>query len=390
MPTRLSLSLAKGPIAVRLTAREKAPAEAPRAAVGVAAARGITAEEILAKHQAWRAARDARWKTLSATSTLSMRFRFADLNNTLDLSLAGPFFYEKGAGFDWVWRDAYFNGVRWRGKKLPELPLLQPEKVSDMPLALTLDDAYRYVLVGEDAVKGIPCWVLDFEPRAAVSDKPVYAGRVWIARDGFAAVRIRTRQLNLTGEIQAVDETSEFTDVPAPDGGPPLSFPTRTTGQWILKTFSRTTVIERESVLTDVRLDDASFASAREEAWKSKDTMVRDTEKGVRYLEKRQGRRSTPSQRTRSAATCSASAASSTTGPTTTRCLSSASTGSTSTRASATTRFRSSSAASSSRARGASRVFSARRSTSASTSSASRSAARTRSSPGARRTRASA
>jgi hypothetical protein len=286
VPTRLTLSLARGPLAVRLTAREKAPGEAPKAAVGVAAARGITAEEILARHQAWRAARDARWKTLSATNTLSMRFRFANLNNTLDLALAGPFFYEKGAGFDWAWHDAYFNGVRWRAKKLPELPLLQPEKVSDMPLALTLDDAYRYALVGEDTVNGVACWALDFEPRVAVADKPSYAGRVWIARDGYGAVRIRTRQLNLTGEIQAVDETADFADVPAPDGGPPLRFPTRTTGQWILKTFSRTTVVERESVLTDVRLDDASFRTEREEAFASKDTMVRDTEKGVRYLEK--------------------------------------------------------------------------------------------------------
>ena len=215
-----------------------------------------------------------------------MRFRFAELNNTLDLTLAGPFFYEKGTGFDWAWHDAYFNGVRWRAKTLPELPLLQPDKVSDMPLALTLDDAYRYTLVGEDTVRGIPCWALDFEPRAAASDKPAYAGRVFIARDGFAAVRIRTRQLHLTAEVQAVDETSDFADVPAPDGGPPLQFPTRTTGQWILKTFSRTTVIERESVLTDVRLDDASFRTERGEAYASKDTMVRDTERGVRYLEK--------------------------------------------------------------------------------------------------------
>ncbi|MDL2716918.1 MAG: hypothetical protein PT977_04115 [Acidobacteriota bacterium] len=285
-PARLTLSLAKGPLALRLTAREKAPAEAPKAAVGVAAVRGITADEILARHQAWRAARDARWKTLSATNTLSMRFRFANLGNTLDLTLAGPFFYEKGGGFDWAWHDAYFNGVRWTARKLPELPLLQPEKVADMPLALTLDDTYRYTLVGEDAVRGISCWALDFEPRVAATDKPAYAGRVWIARDGFAAVRVRTRQLNLTAELQAVDETADFTDVPAPDGGPPLRLPTRTTGQWILKTFSRTTVIERESVLTDIRLDDPSFLAAREETFASKDTMVRDTEKGVRYLEK--------------------------------------------------------------------------------------------------------
>jgi hypothetical protein len=290
VPARLTLSLAKGPLAVRLAAREKAPAEAPKAAVGVTVARGITADEILARHQAWRAARDARWKTLSARNTLSMRFRFANLNNTLDLTLAGPFFYEKGAGFDWAWHDAYFNGVRWKAKKLPELPLLQPEKVSDMPLALTLDDAYRYALVGEDSVNGIPCWALDFTPRAAAGDKPAYAGRVWIARDGYAAVRVRARQLNLSAEIQAVDETSDFTDVPAPDGGPPLRLPTRTTGQWILKTFSRTTVIERESVLSDIRVDDPSFRAEREEAFASKDTMVRDTEKGVRYLEKTKDR----------------------------------------------------------------------------------------------------
>jgi len=286
VPARLTLSLAHGPLAVRLAAREKAPAEAPKAAVGVAAERGITADEILAKHQAWRAARDARWKTLSATNTLSMRFRFANLNDTLDLTLAGPFFYEKGGGFDWAWHDAYFNGVHWNAKTLPELPLLQPEKVADMPLALTLDDAYRYTLVGEDTVRGIPCWALDFSPRVAVTDRPAYAGRVWIARDGYAAVRVRTRQLNLTAEIQAVDETSDFTDVPAPDGGPPLGLPTHTTGQWILKTFSRTTVIERESVLTNIRLDDASFTRDRDSAWKSKDTMVRDTERGVRYLER--------------------------------------------------------------------------------------------------------
>ena len=109
-------------------AAKRPPPSRRRRAVGVAAARGITAEEIFARHQAWRAARDARWKTLSATNTLSMRFRFANLGNTFELALAGPFFYEKGAGFDWAWRDAYFNGVRWRAKKLPELPLLQPEK----------------------------------------------------------------------------------------------------------------------------------------------------------------------------------------------------------------------------------------------------------------------
>ena len=286
VPARLSLSLANGPLGVRLVAREKLPSEAAKAAVGVAVTRGLTADEILAKHQAWRAARDARWKTLTARNTMSMRFRFAELNNTFDLALAGPFFYEKGGGYDWAWSEAYFNGVRWKGKKIPELPLLQPEKVSDMPLALTFDDAYAYTLAGEDTVNGIPCWALDFTPRAAASDKPLYAGTVWVAKADFAAIRTRTRQLNLAAEIQAVDEVSDFGEVPAPDGGPPLRLPTHTTGQWILKTFSRTTVIERESTLSDVRLDPPGFLAERQAAFASPDVMVRDTEKGVRYLEK--------------------------------------------------------------------------------------------------------
>lgn len=286
VPARLSLALANGPIGVRLVARQKLPSEAAKAAIGVAAVRGLTAEEILARHQAWRAARDARWKALVARNTMSMRFRFADLGNTIDLALAGPFFYEKGGSYDWAWSEAYFNGVRWKGKKIPELPLLQPEKVSEMPLALTFDDAYRYTLAGEGTIGGVSCWALDFTPRVAAADKPLYAGTVWVAKSDYAAIRTRTRQLNLTAELQAIDEISDFGEVPAPDGGPPLRLPTHVTGQWILKTFSRTTVIERESTLSDVRLDPPGFAAEREAAFASRDVMVRDTEKGVRYLEK--------------------------------------------------------------------------------------------------------
>jgi hypothetical protein len=285
-PPRLSLSSKNGPLFLRLTAREKASGEAPKAAVAVAEKRGLTAEEILARHQAWRAGRDARWSRLAGRNTMSIRFRFANLNNTLDLALAGAFFYEKGGGYDWQWSEAYFNGVRWKGKQTPKLPLVQPEKVSEMPLALTFDDAYRYVLTGEDTIDGIACYALEFEPRAKVSDKPLYAGTVWIAKSGFAALRTKMHQLNLTDEIQSVDESLDFGEVPAADGGPPMRFPTHAKSQWILRTFSSTTVLERESFLTEVRLDPPDFEAARKAAYASTDTMVRDTERGVRYLEK--------------------------------------------------------------------------------------------------------
>lgn len=285
-PPRLSLSTANGPLAVKLAARERAPEEAKSEKVAVRAARGLTAEEILARHQAWRAARDARWSRLAARNQTSIRFRFADLNNTLDLTLAGPFFYEPGKGYDWAWSEAYFNGVRWKGKKIPELPLLQPEKVSELPLALTFGDAYRYVLLGEETVAGLPCHALAFEPKNRAVAGSLYEGTVWVSTADYAAVRVQATQINLSGEVQSVDETTTFTEVPSPDGGAPMRFPTRVNGQWIFRTFSRTTVMERETLLQNVRLDPPTYDAEKKAAYDSRDVMVRDTDKGVRYLEK--------------------------------------------------------------------------------------------------------
>ncbi len=283
---RLSLTTANGPLAIVLTAREKAPAEATRAATDVSAVRGLTVEEILAKHQVWRAGRDARWTRFTATNRTSYRFRLEGFPTTFELTFEGPFFYERGKGFDWSWQTTYFNGVRWKGKKAPELPLLQPEKVSELPLNLTFNEAYRYELDGEGEADGIPSWILAFEPSEGYKAKAIYAGKVYIGKADFSLRRVVARQLNLTGEVQSVDETTDFSEVAAPDGGPPLLLPVTTRGQSILRTFSRTTTLERTTELLEVRLDPADFESRRAAALAGNQVMVRDTDKGVRYLEK--------------------------------------------------------------------------------------------------------
>ena len=295
-PPTLTLSTASGPLAIVLVARERPPAELRRASEEATAIRGITAEEILARHQAWRAARDARWKRLSARNTTSYRLRLAELNESAELTVSGAFFFEPGAGYDWVWEEAFFNGVRWPGKTVPKLPLLQPEKVSELPLALTFGDAYRYRLDGEDDVGGLPCWRLTFEPVAEFSDRPILEGEVFISRQDFSVVRVRSRQKNLKGDIQSADETIDFENVAPPGGGPAMRFPVRVKGFTILRTFSRTTTIERETTLTEVVLDPPSYAERKAAALASNAVMVRDTEEGIRYLEKTKegGRRPAP------------------------------------------------------------------------------------------------
>ncbi len=284
---RLSLTTANGPLALVLTAREKAPAEATRAATDVTATRGLTVEEILARHQVWRAGRDARWKRFSAINRTSYRFRLEGFPTSFEITFEGAFFYERGKGFDWAWETAYFNGARWRGKKFPDLPLLQPEKVSELPLELTFNEAYRYVLDGEDDLRGIPCWVVRFEPTERFEGKAIYSGKVYIAKADFSLRRVVAKQLNLTGEVQSVDETTDYAEVAAPDGGPPILQPTTTKGQSILRTFSRTTTLERSTELLEVRLDPPDWAERRAATLAGETTMLRDTDRGVRYLEKK-------------------------------------------------------------------------------------------------------
>ena len=65
-----------------------------------------------------------------------------------------------------------------------------------------------------------------------------------------------------------------------------MLFPLHVTGRTIFRTFSRTTVIERETKLTDVVLDPPEFEARKAAALSSEKVMVRDTDQGVRYLEK--------------------------------------------------------------------------------------------------------
>lgn len=283
---RLSLTTANGPLALVLAAREKPPSEAARAATDVTATRALTVEEILARHQVWRAGRDARWTRFSAVNRTSYRFRLEGFPTTFELTFEGPFFYERGKGFDWSWETAYVNGVRWKGKKIPELPLLQPEKVSELPLELTFNEAYRYALDGEETVAGVPCWTVAFEPTEGFAARAIYAGRVFIAKSDFSIRRVAARQLNLTGEVQSVDETTDFAEVPAPDGGPAILQPVRTRGQSILRTFSRTTTVERTTELLEVRLDPGDWDARKSAALAGDQVMLRDTDEGLRYLEK--------------------------------------------------------------------------------------------------------
>ena len=274
----LDLDLSGGPAAVLLLPQRK-PGEV-QAQVSVGGAHGPTAEEIVAYERAWKAAQDDLVRSYTADLTTSLRFRVAEVNETFDLTIEGPLFKERGKDFDWAWDTFYVNGIKWKGKTLPKIPILQPDKVTTLPLEIELTEEYAYSIAGQGTVDGRTAWEIDFTPKASAGKKALYRGRAWIDAKTFALLRRRSVQMNLTGETLSNVETEYYRPVPGTSAVLPLEIK----GEEVFSTAGRTTAIERSVVLKNVRLNPDDFAERRAKVYASEKQMVRDTDHGLKYL----------------------------------------------------------------------------------------------------------
>ena len=276
----LTLDLSKGPLAAVLVPAARQTGDT-KTAVEVGAARGLTAEEIVARERAWDAGQREKVQSFVADMKASLRFRIGEVNETFDLTILGPFYFRRGEPPDWEWDEFFLNGVKWKGKTLPKLPILQPEKVTTLPLNIELTEDYDYSLRGEGTAGGRRAYHIAFVPRVTTGDKPVYRGSVWIDRETFALLRRDSVQLNLKGETLSNVQTEFYRPVP---GQPGLSLPLEIKGEQVFSTAGRTTAIERDVVMQLVRINPPDFGERRAAAYASPAQMIRDTEKGMRYL----------------------------------------------------------------------------------------------------------
>lgn len=276
----LNLDLSRGPLAVVLQPAER-PGGETRTRVEVGAERGLTAEEIVARERAWDAGQRTLFSSYIAHIKTSLRFRIAEVNETFDLTILGPLFYRRGEATDWEWDEFYLNGVKWKGKTLPKLPILQPEKVTALPLDIRLSEDYEYTLKGETTIAGRRAYHIAFVPKGVAGDKPIYRGSVWIDKETFALLRRDSVQLNLKGETLSNVQTEFYR--PAP-GRPDVFLPLEIKGEQVFSTAGRTTAIERDVAMDSVVIEPPDFPRQRAQAYASPAQMIRDTEKGMRYL----------------------------------------------------------------------------------------------------------
>ncbi|HUP50277.1 MAG TPA: hypothetical protein VNA04_15985 [Thermoanaerobaculia bacterium] len=289
------------PYLVYVNRAEKPDLNVTREAIDVATRRGIAVEEIIRNHQAHEAFQDSIQPRYIARNTTKLRFAIGGGGDAVEATIAGDYFSDPEGRADWVWQDFFLNGVRWKYGRIPELPLIQPEKVTQLPLDIHLTNEYRYKLVRETELRGHGVYEVRFEPPPnAPLELPLYRGTVWIDRRSWARVRISMVQLNLTGEVLSNEERVEFqpfdrsmhaplsaAEVAGIDPRRVVWLPLEVAAQQVISAAGRANVILRQTSFTDFRIDPPDYELRHQQVAASESRMVRETAAGLRYLERR-------------------------------------------------------------------------------------------------------
>ncbi len=250
--------------------------------------RELSAQEIIAQHQAVQQVQDDYIERWIAAARVDYHFKFAQGGSNIDVSIKSNYFWARGEDLEWEQTEYSINGTRVPWKKFPEIPLIQPEKVITLPMDLTLDRTYRYRLAGRGQVAGREAWILAFEPENPDPARPLYRGRVWIDRENFVRLKVSLVQNNLEAPVLANEERDTYAAVAGPDGRE-LWMISAINGQQVWTAGGRNFMVQREVTFETYRInpDPETFQEAREAAYRSDNQMLRDTDQGFRYLERR-------------------------------------------------------------------------------------------------------
>jgi hypothetical protein len=264
--------------------------DAPAEDVNVATTRGLTAEEIIAKNRQVQKIQDDRLSRWIAKGRADIHFKLAQGGGSIDVGIESTYFWRRGTPLTWQQTRYFINGnvVTW--KKIPELPLIQPEKVLTLPLDLTFDKTYEYKLDGEDTVDHRPAYIVAFTPAAELAGKSLYRGRVWIDKESFVRLRTSVIQTNLEAPVLQNEETDTYVPVTGGDGATYILIG-RIDGQQLWSGWGRNFVVRRELAFSHFEINgsEAQFQNALNAASASDDQMLEDTDRGFRYLKKQPG-----------------------------------------------------------------------------------------------------
>ncbi len=253
----------------------------PSARAEVQAERGLTVEEILARHRQVQAAQDRRLETVEADVQIDFHFSVASLNQTFDVRTLNRLYQEPGRTV-YEERRLYLNGALWTGKRTPDLPFVLPERVTEVPLDLRLDRSYQYRLVGMEEVDGHRNYVVAFAPSDGSTG--AYRGRVWIDAEQF--VKRRMDVVERSPELPVISNRirQEFSPVRA--RGRDWWLLKRMSGQMVFTALGRNVVLERDLAYRDYLVNEPAFDLRLEDLYAADNTLLEETGSGFRRLER--------------------------------------------------------------------------------------------------------
>lgn len=261
--------------------------ELPPEEVETTRTRELTAEEIIARYQQVQEVQDEALERWMASARIDFHFKFAQGGPTIDVGIDSTYFWERGGQVEWEQTGYSIQGNRVTWKNIPQIPYIQPAKVATLPLDLTLDKTYRFRLVGRDKVRGREAYVLEFQPLDPDADRSLYRGRIWIDTETFVRVMANLVQTNLEPPVLSNEERDHFRAETGP-GGRDFWLLDTIDGQQLWTVAGRNLVVRREVTFTAYQLNPsvAQFEARRQQAYASKNQMLRDTDEGFRYLER--------------------------------------------------------------------------------------------------------
>jgi len=239
----------------------------------------LTAEEVIAFERERRGVQDARLDHYEAKAIISIHYRLAAINETIDLSSENRLFVHDDKQ-DYQQLALYVNGAIWRGKEPPHLPYLQPDQVGEVPLDISLDERYRYSLEGRTTIDGRDCYVLSFEP--VDPSQSLYKGKAYIDSRDFVRVRMEAVQTALKDPLRSSEVVYKYGPVGSDAGE--LWLPVDIDGQLTYELLGYTLAVEREVEYSEFEINKPGIEERVKAAFDSGQPLFRDTETGIQRV----------------------------------------------------------------------------------------------------------
>lgn len=249
--------------------------------VDVTAARRLTAEEIIARHQAQRRRQDEVVRSTIASGTTVLSFELPGFVAPVSITADTTIFTQPGQT-DIEHKNLLVNGSTIAGGNAdaaPALPLIEPERAATAPLVIALTDGYRYELQGEESVDGDRRYVVGFEP---VTAGVIARGQAWIGADDFSLRRLQVIQSALRGPIVSSEQIEEFGAFTVE--GRHVRLPVHTKIFQMYDGAGYRTPIHRTIDLPRYDVNPADFDARLDQAHASSSVMLRETPQGLKYL----------------------------------------------------------------------------------------------------------